>query len=63
MKPIVCALLAFVSTLFRSRHSLQLEIVALRHQLTVYQRPTVAICGSAGIDTTQTFCSFIKLGL
>jgi len=28
MKPIVCALLAFVSTLFRSRHSLQLEIVA-----------------------------------
>ena len=38
MKPIICALLAFVSTLFRSRHSLQLEIVALRHQLTVYQR-------------------------
>jgi len=38
MKPIVCALLACVSTLFRSRHSLQLETVALRHQLTVYQR-------------------------
>ncbi len=37
MKPIVCALLAFVSTLFRSRRSL-LEIVALRHQLTEYQR-------------------------
>ena len=40
MKPIVCALLAFVSTLFRSRLSLQLEIVALRHQLAVYQRVT-----------------------
>jgi transposase InsO family protein len=38
MKPIVCALLAFLSTLFRSRRSLQLEIVALRHQLAVYQR-------------------------
>ena len=40
MKPIVCALLVFVSTLFRSRRSLQLEIVALRHQLAVYQRTT-----------------------
>ena len=29
---------AFLSTLFRSRATLQLEIVALRHQLTVYQR-------------------------
>ena len=38
MKPIVCALLAFFSTMFRSRLSLQFEIVALRHQLTVYQR-------------------------
>jgi putative transposase len=40
MKPIIRALLAFVSTLFRSRLALQLEIVALRHQLTVYQRTT-----------------------
>ncbi len=38
MKQIVCALLAFLSTTFRSRLSLQFEIVALRHQLTVYQR-------------------------
>ena len=38
MKAILIALLAFVSTLFRSRLSLQFEIVALRHQLTVYQR-------------------------
>lgn len=30
--------LAFVSTQFRSRRSLQLEVAALRHQLTVYQR-------------------------
>ena len=38
MKPILSALLAFLSTNFRSRLSLQFEIVALRHQLTVYQR-------------------------
>ena len=40
MKPIIRALLAFVSTLFRSRLALRLEIVAFRHQLTVYQRTT-----------------------
>jgi hypothetical protein len=40
MKPIVCALLLLVSTVIRSRVSLLLEIVALRHQLTVYQRTT-----------------------
>src|SRR5919109_5354739 len=36
--PVVSALLAFVVALFRSRRSMQLEILALRHQLTVYQR-------------------------
>jgi len=40
MEPIVCALLLLVSTVIRSRVSLQLEIVALRHQLAVYQRTT-----------------------
>jgi hypothetical protein len=36
MKPIVCALLLLVVfTVIRSRFSLQLEIVALRHQLAV----------------------------
>ena len=38
MKPIVCALLLLVSTVIRVRLSPQLEIVALRHQHTVYQR-------------------------
>jgi hypothetical protein len=38
MMPIVRALLAFVASFFRSRLSLQLEIVALRHQLTIYER-------------------------
>lgn len=40
MKSLVCALLAFVVTAFCSHVSLQLEmeIVALRHRLTVYQR-------------------------
>jgi len=40
MKSIVCALILLVSTVVRSRLSLQLEIVALRHQLAVYQRTT-----------------------
>jgi len=38
MKPLVIALFTFLSTLFQSRRSLQIEIVALRHQLNVYQR-------------------------
>jgi hypothetical protein len=38
MKPIVCAFIAFLTTLLRSRLSLQIEIVALRHQLAVYER-------------------------
>lgn len=41
MRAIVSALLAFLTTLFRSRASLQLEIVALRHQLGIYQRNTL----------------------
>ena len=40
MKPIIGALLAFASTTLRSRLSLQFEIVALRHQIMVYQRST-----------------------
>jgi putative transposase len=38
MLRIVRTLLAFLATLLRSRISLQLEIVAVRHQLAVYQR-------------------------
>ena len=38
MMPIGRALLAFLASLFRSRLSLQVEIVALRHQLTIYER-------------------------
>ena len=38
MQPILLALMAFVTTLLRSRLALQLEIVALRHQAAVYQR-------------------------
>ena len=38
MTPLVRALLAFVSSLFRSRVSLQLEILALQHQLAIYHR-------------------------
>ncbi len=38
MTSIIRALPAFIASLFRSRLSLQVEILALRHQLTVYQR-------------------------
>jgi hypothetical protein len=38
MQPILYALLTFFATLCRSRLSMQLEIMALRHQLSVYQR-------------------------
>ena len=45
MKSIVNALLAFIGGLYRSRLSLQLENVTLRHQLAVYprtaQRPAI----------------------
>jgi hypothetical protein len=38
MPPVVYALLGFVAALFRSRASLSLENLALRHQLAVYQQ-------------------------
>ena len=38
MPPVIAALLAFMTALFRSRASLHLEHLALRHQLAVYQR-------------------------
>jgi putative transposase len=38
MPPVISALLAFISALLRSRASLHLEHLALRHQLAVYQR-------------------------
>ncbi len=38
MTSIIRALIAFAVSLFRSRMSLQLENLALRHQLTVYHR-------------------------
>jgi hypothetical protein len=52
MPPVVSALLAFVGPLFRSRISLHLEPLALRHQLAVYQ-PTVHRYGS----TPRIACS------
>jgi len=38
MPPVISALFACMATLFRSRASLHLEHLALRHQLMVYQR-------------------------
>jgi putative transposase len=38
MLPVISTLLAFVADLFRSRASLCLENLALRHQLAVYQQ-------------------------
>jgi putative transposase len=38
MLPVIQALLAFVASLFRSRRSLHLTVLALQHQVAVYQR-------------------------
>lgn len=38
MKPMLVALIAFIGATVRSRASMQLEILALRHQLAVYKR-------------------------
>ena len=38
MRSVVYAFLSTVGMLFRSRLSLQAEVIALRHQLTVYHR-------------------------
>jgi putative transposase len=38
MPPVVSALLAYIMTWFRSRCSMQMEIIALRHQVAVYKQ-------------------------
>ena len=38
MTPIFAALFAFLDASLRSRTAMQLEILALRHQLAVYKR-------------------------
>jgi hypothetical protein len=38
MLPVIHALLAFGASLFRSRRSLHLTVLALQHQVAVYQR-------------------------
>jgi hypothetical protein len=38
MLPVISAMLAFVTSLLRSRISLSLENLALRHQLAVYKQ-------------------------
>ncbi len=40
MRTLIYALFVFVTSLLRSRLALQLENLALRHQLTVYQHTT-----------------------
>jgi len=42
MEAVICALFEFMPALYRSRLAPQLEIVELRHLLTVYQRTTNA---------------------
>jgi len=37
MSSVISAALAYLTTWFQSRHAMQLEILALRHQLAVYQ--------------------------
>jgi len=51
MKPTVRALLAFAVSLFRSRLSPQLEILALRHRLTVYHRSNTPVVRKNSVRT------------
>lgn len=44
MKAVLVALLACLRAAFRTRVSLQLEVLALRHQLAVYQRHRPRAC-------------------
>jgi hypothetical protein len=48
--PVVTAFVAFLGASFRTRAALQLEILALRHQIGILQR-SVKRCGP------QLFCS------
>jgi len=43
MWPLFHALLTVISTVFRSRLSLQLEVVARRDQLSVYRRSDIRV--------------------
>src|SRR5919109_2085875 len=38
MRPVISALCAFVASLFQSRWAMQLKILALQHQVAVYQQ-------------------------
>ena len=46
MNPILAALIAFLAASLRPRLSLQLEIVALRHQLAVYRSRCAGLASS-----------------
>jgi putative transposase len=59
MWPVLCALLVFVRSLFKSRLSLQVEVLALRHQLAVYQR-SIKRPGILPVD--RIFWSWISRG-
>jgi len=39
MRPVIAALCAFVASLFQSRWAMQLKILALQHQVAVYNAP------------------------
>jgi hypothetical protein len=38
MRPVIAALRTFLGSLFRSRRSLALQVLALQHQVAVYQQ-------------------------
>jgi putative transposase len=57
MLPVVSALLAFVASLFRSRASLCLEHLALRHQLAVYKQ---TVCRPRLRSTDRVFWGWLS---
>jgi hypothetical protein len=59
VKPIIYAPLTFLSTALRSRVLLQLEIVALRRQIVVYQRSAMR----SRIKRDDGFCGLGSRGV
>ena len=58
MPSVISAAFAYLASWFKSRHAMQLEILALRHQLAVYQhgikRPTASARRSTLVDLALT---------
>lgn len=60
MRAVLVAVLKSLGSVVRSRTALQLEVLALRHQLAIYQqaghRPTATTSGSSALGVAVAPC-------